>query len=474
MRQQVVQHHNIKYFSFKKAKHHVWLFLYLNLLQPIVYMEIIVSYNRKKIVSAFHKLIRKELCVAIYFIFFISGVVNFSSGYHFYNEYRILEVAILLLLGLWAVLKGKYKVNKNEVFFFFLIAVGSIFWQQPLFIIVDSLLAYLLFKAFQFLNFNKLITKIIVLSSLVLFLMLPVALLDYASSGTYVANWYPLSWNIRVYDSYFLILSIFATWFYTREKRYKKIYLLFLFLAFFAVLLDAGRAVTLAYTAFIAIVTVYHKPTRLPLLGIYIASWLAYIAITCAASFSSDGLAIVRESSSGRIDLWNNGFKCWLQHPIFGCGFYQLEEYPHLSAHPHNLFIQIVTETGLIGFGFLLITFYKIAKNISWNLKENYFVIAALIAGGIDVSLSGAYIYPITQMALLWMFVFLLKNPAFAHAQYFNQPIKNDRTIVKYFSILILLILIIIFGYVISHTSIFLESMPSTPPRFWGYGYHLF
>lgn len=423
--------------------------------------------------TLFLMLKNKELLIFLYFLLVILGLSN-SIGDNFYNEYRIIQVALLLIFGLWAVVKNQYRVGKGEWLFLIFIAGGSVFWQQPLFIIIDLLVAYLLFKGFQVLDYNELITKMMVLGSLVLFLMLPVALLDYVTSGTYIANWYPLSWNIRVYNSYFLILSIFATWFYINSQRYKNVYLLFLFLAFFAVLLDAGRSVTLAYTAFIIIVAVYYNTVRLPLILTYIASWLAYLTITYAANFGSASLSIIRESSSGRIELWVNGLQCWTQQPIIGCGFYQLEQYPHLSAHPHNIFIQVLTETGIIGFGLLAFILINLARHISWNLKQNAFVIAALLAIVIDMSLSGIHIYPITQVALLWLLVFLLKNPAFAHAQYFIQLPKNIPVIQKYLSFVIVLILALIFCYVFINTGIFSDDIPSTPPRFWGYGYHLF
>ena len=219
---------------------------------------------------------------------------------------------------------------------------------------------------------------------------------------------------------------------------------------------------------------IYHKSTRLPLISTYLTSWLAYVMVTYAASFGAGGLRIARDSSSGRIDLWVKGLGCWVQHPIIGCGFYQLEQYPHLSAHPHNIFIQVLTETGLIGFGCLVFMVFNIARRIRWSFKENYFVIAVLLAIGIDMSLSGIHIYPITQMALLWLFVFLFKNPAFTHAQYFTQRPKNISILERYLSVFIMFILVIIFCYLFISTDIFLENMPATPPRFWGYGYHLF
>lgn len=415
----------------------------------------------------------KEVLVSFYFLFFILGLSS-NTHYHFYDEYRVFEIAILLMFGLWATYSRQFIVNKIELLFFGFIGIGSLFWQQPLFIVADLLLAYLLVKSFQVLNYNALITKAIVLGSFVLFLMLPVALFDYISSGNYIANWYPLSWNIRVYNSYFLIVSIFAIWLYATTTQYKNIYLVFLFLAFFAILLDGGRSVTLAYTAFIAIVAVFHKSIRLPLIVSYVGSWLAYLTVTYVASLGSSSLRIARESSSGRIDLWVNGLQCWVQNPIMGCGFYQLEQYPHLSAHPHNIFVQVLTEMGLIGFGFLAFIWFKIARHISWNIKQNYFVIAALLAVSIDMSLSGVHVYPITQMALLWLFVFLLKNPVFVHAHYFNQEPAIISRFQKLLSITIYCLIAGWFIYIMAQVLNSSDVMPMTPPRFWLYGYLLY
>ena len=155
----------------------------------------------------------KEVLISFYFLFFILGLSS-NTHYHFYDEYRILEIALVLIFGWWAIYRRQLIIHKVELLFFGFIGIGSLFWQQPLFIVADLLLAYLLVKSFQVLNYNALITKAIVLGSFVLFLMLPVALFDYISSGNYIANWYPLSWNIRVYNSYFLIVSIFAIWLY--------------------------------------------------------------------------------------------------------------------------------------------------------------------------------------------------------------------------------------------------------------------
>lgn len=435
--------------------------------------------NLQVIREYINPLINKELLIALYLLVFVFGFTT-RNDFTFYNEYKVIQIVLLLALGLSALSYSRLSISKVELLFFACIAIGSLFWAQPFFVVTELLLAYLLYQCFTFLNYRQLTSKIVVLASLTMFIQLPFSLWDYISTGTYQAIWYPLTWNIRVYDSYFLILSIFAVWFYLTKQAYRYLYLLFLFLAFFAILLDGGRSATIAYTLFIAIVSMAYRQVRWELFGTYVASWLAYLSITYAASLAvvnsggGTGLRIARESSSGRIDLWVNALQCWSQNPIIGCGFYQLEDYPNLSAHPHNLFIQVLTETGLLGFGFLLYIIFMIIKRIDWSQPQRYFVSAAFLAIGVDLFFSGVHIYPVTQMALLWLFVFLLKNPEFIHSKNINSPIlQGNSSLVKVLPILIYLIISFWFIYILSNTNALSSETPITPPRFWVYGYQL-
>lgn len=435
--------------------------------------------NKKQNLQSIHEYINphinKELLIALYLLVFVFGFTT-RSDYTFYNEYRFIQIILLLVLGLVGGGYRRFSISKVELLFFVFLTIGSWFWAQPFFVVTELLLAYLLYQCFKFLNYRQLTSKTIVLASLTMFIQLPFSLWDYLSTGTYEAIWYPLTWNMRVYDSYFLILSVFAVWFYMTKQAYRYLYLLFLFLAFFAILLDGGRSVTIAYTIFIAIVSIAYHQVRWHFIFTYAASWFAYSSITYAASFASGGtgLPIARESSSGRIDLWVNAYQCWSQHPIIGCGFYQLEQYPSLSAHPHNLFIQVLTETGLLGFGFLIYIIFMIIKRINWSQPQSYFVMAALLAVGVDLFFSGVHIYPVTQMALLWLFVFLLKNPKFSYSSHFNQVITHRQSIThRMLPVIIHLVICILFIYLLSHTNALSSETPITPPRFWVYGYQL-
>lgn len=413
----------------------------------------------------------KELFIALYFLFFILGVsIQISSN--FYNEARILEILLLLNLGFYSFINKENVFFKKELVFLFFISFGLFYWFNYQIIIYEIVLFYLLYKVFFVLKYNAILSKLIVFSSFFIFVFFPMSLWEYLNTGKY-QNWYPLPWNIRVYNSYFLIFSIFSVWFYLKE--FKNIYLIFIFLAFLSILLDGGRSVTLAYTIFIGLICIFNHIARLKLLLVYCMTWLVYLSIIYFSSHVTSGFrSIARESSSGRYDLWLNAFQCWLQSPILGCGFYQLDKYSNLSAHPHNLFIQILTETGLIGFSFLAYIVFSILRKISWSLKENYFVIAALIAIAIDLSFSGIHVYPITQFALLWLFVFLLKNPEFKHATYFNSLNNKKSTLTPIIYLVVWLIITFLFFYLFLNTSVLSENLPSTPPRFWEYGYQLF
>ncbi|WP_336956232.1 O-antigen ligase family protein [Acinetobacter johnsonii] len=414
----------------------------------------------------------KELFLALYFLTFILGV-SLGVSYNFYNEARVLEVLLLLGFGFYSVFSKEIFFSKKEYLFLVVFISYLFFLKNSQFIIFDILLFYLLYKSFFILNYNLVVSKIIVLSSFLIFMTFPLSLLGYWGDGVY-RNWYPMPWNIRVYNSYFLILLIFSTWLLMRGNRYTWVYLLFTYLSLLSILLDGGRSALLAYSTFFIIVIIFNKKVRLKLIFIYIISWLSFLLIVFSAGIASDGISIARVTTSRRSDLWVHALQCWIESPIFGCGFYQLGAYENLSAHPHNLFIQILTETGVMGFSFLALIIFGVLRNISWNIKENYFVIAAFFAIGVDLSFSGIHIYPITQVGLLWLFVFLLKNPEFRHAKYFSDILVQNPKSVWVVNFIIYLIITCAFIYLFVNTSALSESLAVTPPRFWEYGYQLF
>ena len=415
----------------------------------------------------------KEVYIAAYFLLFILGISIGPMG-SFYNDYRLLEILLLLGLGLYTFFDKQYFLSKVEVFFFIFILIGYLIWDNSDFVLIELLLAYLLYKAFYFLKYDNLLTKLIVLASFLTFITFTLSLLEYAATGIY-NDWHPLPWNIRVYSSYFLIISIFAVWFYITENKYRTIYLLFIFLAFFSILLEGGRSATIAFTAFMIMVCGFNSVVRWKLISTYALSWLSYLFITYFASLNTihSNFDLLRTTSSLRYELWMDAYRCWLQNPLVGCGFYQLDDPNRSYAHPHNLLLQVLSEVGLIGLSFLAFIIFTILKNINWKSQHSYFVFAVLLAVGIDVSFSGVHIYPVTQIALLWLFVFVLKNPVFSHHQYSSNKGNETTSTQFYASIIVYGILTFIFSYLLLNTSMISEAGVSGRPRFWENGFTL-
>ena len=78
--------------------------------------------------------------------------------------------------------------------------------------------------------------------------------------------------------------------------------------------------------------------------------------------------------TSGRIELWKNGWKLFVDSPIIGHGrnsymiLSQLRGYRYCGA-PHNEYLRYLAEHGLIGFIVFFLIFFKIFQNI-WQSLE--------------------------------------------------------------------------------------------------------
>ena len=75
-------------------------------------------------------------------------------------------------------------------------------------------------------------------------------------------------------------------------------------------------------------------------------------------------------SFSGRVGLWNHAFQLFLQHPLFGSGLgtfgeaYQQAGFPldsGASKFAHNVLLQLLVETGLVGTGLFLWALFSLA-----------------------------------------------------------------------------------------------------------------
>ena len=109
-----------------------------------------ITRNKNTMINIIKKFQNKEVFIAAYLLLFILGIhIGFMPS--FYNDYRLLEILLLLGLGLYSFFDKQYFLSKTEVFFFIFILIGYFLWDNSDFVIIELLLAYLLYKAFYFL-----------------------------------------------------------------------------------------------------------------------------------------------------------------------------------------------------------------------------------------------------------------------------------------------------------------------------------
>lgn len=107
----------------------------------------------------------------------------------------------------------------------------------------------------------------------------------------------------------------------------------------------------------------------------------ALLPATEKARFSTAG---TDQTSVQRLDYWREGIKMIEHHPVLGVGYFNFA--PVYASHasdklwngtaqlPHNIFIQVGTDAGLIGLGIFVMLIYrnlKIARNIRRACAKN-------------------------------------------------------------------------------------------------------
>lgn len=113
------------------------------------------------------------------------------------------------------------------------------------------------------------------------------------------------------------------------------------------------------------------------------------------------------ELSAGRIDwIWKPSLSMIADKPILGDGLYSIWKGQYIvpikimkPAHPHNAYLQLALDMGIVGFGILvsfLLSMWKVAKH---NLGFKYAFITWLLMG-----LTGSTFYPEIFTLPIWLY----------------------------------------------------------------------
>ncbi len=154
-------------------------------------------------------------------------------------------------------------------------------------------------------------------------------------------------------------------------------------------------------------------PVMLLILLAGVAMALYYMSIFDVAS-KTERLANMGDSA--RIILWKQALNLWWEHPFIGVGPMHFAAYPNpIAAHPHNGFLQILSEWGGIAFVLMLVMIVILLKT-QWKvylfLRRNrdssfrrgaieWYWLAALLTWLSQTAyaqVSGVWVMPLSQM----------------------------------------------------------------------------
>ena len=185
--------------------------------------------------------------------------------------------------------------------------------------------------------------------------------------------------------------------FHTRLFNFATVTSILIFLSFLDITFLSTRSVLLSSSISVFVLFLYDfsyfkrsfKTYIIP--SLFIASFYANFLIikffdrSVSNSFSRlSSIAINKESSNGRFELWSNVIDYFLEHPFLGSGLgnWKIESLPYWNKllsgytvpyHAHNDFLELLTEIGLLGslsylFIFITLFYYIFRKFKSFTI----------------------------------------------------------------------------------------------------------
>lgn len=209
---------------------------------------------------------------------------------------------------------------------------------------------------------------------------------------------------------YIFYNSIFFSYFLCNSKGYKN--KIGLILCIITNLLTFSRGGLIAMVLVFLFFLLMSKPIKQLKLLVSSIFLLSIIGLIGAMVFKIDFLKMLssriqdftRDGGSGRFELWNRAIDFFSTHPFFGIGAFNFKEYNNHyyndSHFVHNTFLEVLSESGIIGFTmyslFLFFIMYQMLEN---NLltKKPYLLLTFIL-----------FVFQMTSLTFFINEVFLL------------------------------------------------------------------
>ncbi len=167
--------------------------------------------------------------------------------------------------------------------------------------------------------------------------------------------------------------------------------------AVFSILLTASRGgLIAALAAFLFVLGSFTRLSfyqRILIFAALVGTLFSLQSLVPQSSF--DRIATIGPSSRAsfllaRIDIWRKGLDVFYEHPLVGIGSSAFSTAVRLGEGAHNVFLSILVETGIIGFGLftviLIIVYYYAKKQPKWESRLWLTVLLVWAIGGMSLS----------------------------------------------------------------------------------------
>jgi putative inorganic carbon (HCO3(-)) transporter len=140
---------------------------------------------------------------------------------------------------------------------------------------------------------------------------------------------------------------------FVRRTKFKVLGYLLVAATLFGTMYEFSRGAYLAVLVGVLVLGILKDRKLLVILGLFLLTWQAVVPVPVRqrVMMTKDSSGQLESSAQERVDLWSDAEKSILADPIFGNGFgtYQYGQHVANLENPHNWYVQVLVETGVIG-----------------------------------------------------------------------------------------------------------------------------
>lgn len=158
---------------------------------------------------------------------------------------------------------------------------------------------------------------------------------------------------------------------FVKRKKMKLIGYVLVAATLFGTMYEFSRGAYLAVLVGVLVLGILKDRKLLVILGLFMFTWQAVVpvAVRQRVLMTHDSSGQLEASAQERVDLWSDAEKSILADPIFGDGFatYMYGQHVANLENPHNWYVQVMVETGVIGLILALMLVGQMFA-VSWRL----------------------------------------------------------------------------------------------------------